>query len=169
VSRRSLLRMVKQLSSSSVLLSTHRMDEAEQLCDNISIMINGKMICYGSPSYLKKAYGKGYTLNIRQTHSQRDFLHVPTILSNSIPNSSLMREGPSKENPDQYEYSFTVTIDSNDESKKLSTMFSKLSEILATGHVFDFTLTRTTLEQIFINFAKFQVGNDVNPMMQMMP
>jgi ATP-binding cassette subfamily A (ABC1) protein 3 len=57
VSRRSLLRMVKQLGNSSVLLSTHRMDEAEQLCDNISIMINGKMICYGSPSYLKKVYG----------------------------------------------------------------------------------------------------------------
>lgn len=66
VSRRSLLRMVKQLGNSSVLLSTHRMDEAEQLCDNISIMINGKMICYGSPSYLKKIYGKGYTLHIRQ-------------------------------------------------------------------------------------------------------
>ena len=43
ISRRSLLRMVKQLGNSSVLLSTHRMDEAEQLCDNIAIMINGKM------------------------------------------------------------------------------------------------------------------------------
>ncbi len=67
ISRRSLLRMVKQLGNSSVLLSTHRMDEAEQLCDNIAIMINGKMICYGSPSYLKKVYGQGYTLHIRQT------------------------------------------------------------------------------------------------------
>lgn len=47
------------------------MDEAEQLCDNISIMINGKMICYGSPSYLKKVYGKGYTLHIRQNLIQR--------------------------------------------------------------------------------------------------
>lgn len=43
------------------------MDEAEQLCDNIAIMINGKMIVYGSPSYLKKVYGQGYTLHIRQT------------------------------------------------------------------------------------------------------
>jgi len=33
VSRRSLLKMVKQLRNSSVLLTTHRMDEAEQLCD----------------------------------------------------------------------------------------------------------------------------------------
>jgi len=41
------------------------MDEAEQLCDNIAIMINGRTVCYGSPSYLKKNYGKGYTLHIR--------------------------------------------------------------------------------------------------------
>jgi hypothetical protein len=40
-------------------------------------------------------------------------------------------------------------------------MFAKLSEVLATGLVIDFTLTRTTLEQVFINFAKFQVGSDI--------
>jgi ATP-binding cassette, subfamily A (ABC1), member 3 len=67
VSRRSLMRMVKQLRNSSVLLSTHRMDEAEQLCDNIAIMINGKFVCYGSPNYLKSNYGLGYTLMVRQT------------------------------------------------------------------------------------------------------
>ncbi len=29
------------------------MDEAESLCDKIAIMINGKFVCYGSPSHLK--------------------------------------------------------------------------------------------------------------------
>jgi len=33
VSRRSLNRMVKKMNMASVLLTTHRMDEAEQLCD----------------------------------------------------------------------------------------------------------------------------------------
>jgi len=28
------------------------MDEAEQLCDRIAIMINGRIVCYGSPNYL---------------------------------------------------------------------------------------------------------------------
>jgi len=41
-------------------------------------------------------------------------------------------------------------------------VFAKLSELLATGDLIDFTLTRTTLEQIFINFAKFQVQTDIN-------
>ena len=52
VSRRNLFRLIKNLSDSAVLLTTHRMDEAEQLCDNIAIMINGKIVCYGTSNYL---------------------------------------------------------------------------------------------------------------------
>jgi len=60
VSRRSLFSVLKVLKNSSVILSTHRMDEAEQLCDNLAIMVNGYFTCYGSPSYLMETYGQGY-------------------------------------------------------------------------------------------------------------
>ena len=53
VSRRALVRMIRRMKKSSVLLTTHRMDEAEQLCDKIAIMINGRFVAYGTPSYLK--------------------------------------------------------------------------------------------------------------------
>lgn len=39
------------------MLTTHRMDEAEALCDVIAIMINGKFVCFGSPGHLKQKYG----------------------------------------------------------------------------------------------------------------
>ena len=64
VSRRSLNRMVKKMNMASVLLTTHRMDEAEQLCDRIAIMINGRFVVFGSPNYLKTQYGHGYTIEI---------------------------------------------------------------------------------------------------------
>ena len=57
VSRRSLFKMLKSLQQSSMILTTHRMDEAESLCDNIAIMINGRFVCYGSPGHLKTMYG----------------------------------------------------------------------------------------------------------------
>lgn len=57
IARRSLFKMLKQLKNSSILLTTHRMDEAESLCDKIAIMINGKFVCFGSPSHLKQIYG----------------------------------------------------------------------------------------------------------------
>ena len=67
VSRRSLNRMVKKMKMASVLLTTHRMDEAEQMCDKIAIMINGRFVVFGSPNYLKTEYGHGYTISIKQT------------------------------------------------------------------------------------------------------
>jgi len=53
--------MLKALKGSGVVLTTHRMDEAEALCDNLVIMINGKFACYGSPGELKDMFGQGYT------------------------------------------------------------------------------------------------------------
>ena len=35
-----------------VLFSTHYMDEAERLCDNIAIIVAGKIIAYGTPTQL---------------------------------------------------------------------------------------------------------------------
>jgi ATP-binding cassette subfamily A (ABC1) protein 3 len=60
VSRRSLFKMLKKLPECSLVLTTHRMDEAESLCDNISIMINGRFAVVGSPGHLKNNYGLGY-------------------------------------------------------------------------------------------------------------
>ncbi len=36
-----------------VLFSTHYMDEADRLCDNVAIIVNGKIIAVGSPTDLK--------------------------------------------------------------------------------------------------------------------
>tara|TARA_B110000503_G_C7028498_1_gene362940 strand:+ start:305 stop:433 length:129 start_codon:yes stop_codon:yes gene_type:complete len=41
--------MLKNLTGSSLILTTHRMEEAEALCDNIAIMINGRFVVVGSP------------------------------------------------------------------------------------------------------------------------
>lgn len=57
VSRRSLFKMLKHLPNCSLILTTHRMDEAESLCDKIVIMINGRFVVFGSPGHLKVNYG----------------------------------------------------------------------------------------------------------------
>ena len=70
VSRRSLFKMLKNLTNSALVLTTHRMDEAESLCDQIVIMINGRFVCYGSAGRLKELYGLGYTITMNHhTHS----------------------------------------------------------------------------------------------------
>jgi ABC-2 type transport system ATP-binding protein len=48
----------------TVLITTHDMDEADQLCDRIAIMNQGKFVVSGSPSELKKGVG-GDMINVR--------------------------------------------------------------------------------------------------------
>ena len=41
-----------------VLFSTHYMDEAERLCDNIAIIVGGKIVAFGTPAELMARTGK---------------------------------------------------------------------------------------------------------------
>lgn len=38
------------------------MEECEALCTRLSIMVNGKFRCLGSPQHLKNKFGEGYTI-----------------------------------------------------------------------------------------------------------
>ena len=50
---------------SSVIMTTHSMDEAETLCKRIGIMVNGEFVCLGKANEIKNKYGYGYELNLR--------------------------------------------------------------------------------------------------------
>jgi ATP-binding cassette subfamily A (ABC1) protein 3 len=50
---------------STVILTTHSMEEAEALCTKIGIMVNGKFKCYGSSQHIKDKFGTGYELDVK--------------------------------------------------------------------------------------------------------
>jgi ABC-2 type transport system ATP-binding protein len=58
----------------TVLLSTHNMHEAEQLCDEIAIIDHGRVIVSGTPKQLKAAMADGHVFKVR-------FSAVPTDLT----------------------------------------------------------------------------------------
>ena len=49
---------------SSVILTTHSIDEAENLCQRIAFLINGKIKCLGSSNLIKEKFGDGFELNV---------------------------------------------------------------------------------------------------------
>ena len=53
----------------TVIFTTHNMDEADRLCDRITIMDHGKMLVTDSPVNLKHKIGKGDKLEIKFTGS----------------------------------------------------------------------------------------------------
>ena len=51
--------------NSSVVMTTHSMDEAETLCRRMGIMVNGEFVCLGKANQIKERYGYGYELDLR--------------------------------------------------------------------------------------------------------
>ena len=50
---------------SSVIMTTHSMDEAETLCKRMGIMVNGEFVCLGGSQEIKDKYGYGFEADIR--------------------------------------------------------------------------------------------------------
>ena len=60
---------------SSVIMTTHSMDEAETLCKRMGIMVNGEFMCLGKANQIKDKYGYGYEADVRikpMTEKQQD-------------------------------------------------------------------------------------------------
>ena len=55
---------IKKLKS-AVILTTHSMEEAEALCDRMTIMVRGRLKCIGSSTWIKNKFGDGYELEIK--------------------------------------------------------------------------------------------------------
>lgn len=66
--RRNLWNMVigrRRTMGTSVVLTSHSMDECEALCTKLAIMVNGEFKCLGSVQHLKSKFSKGIWLVIR--------------------------------------------------------------------------------------------------------
>ncbi|CAI2381272.1 unnamed protein product [Moneuplotes crassus] len=50
---------------STIILTTHSMEEAEALCTKMGIMVSGRFKCFGSPQAIKDKFGTGYEIEIK--------------------------------------------------------------------------------------------------------
>lgn len=55
----------REKKQSSVILTTHSMEEAEALCNKMGIMVKGEFKCFGSASHIKDKYGTGYEIEFK--------------------------------------------------------------------------------------------------------
>src|SRR5574343_68718 len=62
------LKISTQRKKSSVIITTHSMEEAEALCTKMGIMVAGRFKCFGSSQHIKAKYGTvfyQYFINFR--------------------------------------------------------------------------------------------------------
>lgn len=79
--RRNLWNLIKQVRDRgvTVIMTTHYMEEAEQLCDRVAIMDNGKIIALDTPKKLvKQLLGRGFskTQKVEQANLEDVFIDL---------------------------------------------------------------------------------------------
>ena len=58
-------RISKERKQSSIILTTHSMEEAEALATKMGIMVNGNLKCIGTSQHIKNKFGGGYEIEVK--------------------------------------------------------------------------------------------------------
>ncbi|XP_050766354.1 phospholipid-transporting ATPase ABCA7 [Gymnogyps californianus] len=131
----------------SVVLTSHSMEECEALCTRMAIMVNGRFRCLGSVQHLKNRFGDGYTVVVRvggpgpasvESLMQRRF---PGIVLKERHGGLLQYQLPSR-------------------AGSLASVFSVLAAHHGPCHIEDYSVSQTTLDQVFVHFAREQSDED---------
>uniref|UniRef100_A0A8C7GQP2 P-type phospholipid transporter n=1 Tax=Oncorhynchus kisutch TaxID=8019 RepID=A0A8C7GQP2_ONCKI len=133
----------------SVVLTSHSMEECEALCTRMAIMVNGRFRCLGSVQHLKNRFGDGYTIILRVAGPDPDLRPVMEFIEKELPGSTLKEK---HRNMLQYQLSSSKT--------SLARIFSILAKNKEWLHIEDYSVSQTTLDQVFVNFAKDQSDED---------
>eukprot|EP01015_Nassula_variabilis_P030892 TRINITY_DN6865_c0_g1_i5.p1 TRINITY_DN6865_c0_g1~~TRINITY_DN6865_c0_g1_i5.p1 ORF type:complete len:206 (+),score=27.37 TRINITY_DN6865_c0_g1_i5:67-684(+) len=141
-----------QQKKATIILTTHQMVEAESLSNKIGILVNGKFVCVGSVSELKRRFGSGYKLNIKKNDEEHNnSQNIDSIIKSSIPTAQkLVSEN------DNY-LSYQVPLDNFSMSSTFELLYDRLKK---NGEIKDFSISNCTLEQIFLHFSRQQVSEE---------
>uniref|UniRef100_A0A6B2L2M0 ABC transporter domain-containing protein n=1 Tax=Arcella intermedia TaxID=1963864 RepID=A0A6B2L2M0_9EUKA len=141
-SRQDLWKVITEYKKScSMLLTTHSMEEAEELCDRLGIFVGGKLAAVGTPQYLKAEFGQGYRLGITtpQEYEEETKKFVFEIAPKAIQLNSLAG---------------TQNFEIPKNSIKLSKIFKVIEKEKEKRHITDWGLSNTTLEEVFLHIIE---------------
>jgi len=143
-----IIKKTKNMNDSAVIMTTHSMEEAENLCDRLAILVNGRLSCIGSPEHLKMKFGDSYVLELQSKDIDR--FHSEIIVNQKLFGDKEYKMDKSSTDRVKYEVKMT---------RNIGHVFEVMENCKKSGLVTDYSFNQTTLEQIFINFAKEQIIN----------
>jgi ABC-2 type transport system ATP-binding protein len=73
---RDLMEELTENEHQTILLCTHRLEDAEKLCDRVMIINKGRPITVASPHDLRKRFGSGQEVQVGLTHLDEDLLDM---------------------------------------------------------------------------------------------
>ncbi|KAF1431869.1 ATP-binding cassette sub-family A member 1, partial [Spheniscus magellanicus] len=131
----------------SVVLTSHSMEECEALCTRMAIMVNGRFRCLGSVQHLKNRFGDGYTVVVRVGGSGP--APVESLMQCRFPGIVLKEQ-----------HGGLLQYQLPSRASSLASIFSVLAAHRGPCHIEDYSVSQTTLDQVFVHFAREQSDED---------
>ena len=128
----------------TIFLSTHYMEEADQLCDRIGIIDGGKIQVIDTPQNMKSAMGNEViSLTIEKSESENDFL-------SELKKIELIK----KINEDQNK----ITLFASKGTEVIPKIFQISSDLKI--KINSISLTQPTLDDVFISYTGHEIRSD---------
>uniref|UniRef100_A0A8B9MM36 P-type phospholipid transporter n=1 Tax=Accipiter nisus TaxID=211598 RepID=A0A8B9MM36_9AVES len=139
----------------AVVLTSHSMEECEALCTRLAIMVKGTFKCLGTIQQLKYKFGDGYIVTLKIKAPKSGLPPDPTPAEHFIRMNfpgSLQRE----KHYNMLQYHIC--------SSSLAKIFRLIISNKENLHIEEYSVSQTTLDQVFVNFAKQQMEDEEIPL-----
>jgi len=146
-SRRFMWDYIRELTKdTAIILTTHNMEEGEALCSKIGIIVNGKLVCYGTNQDLKARFMTGYILAIACPNG-RKMTEIINYIEQVAPGAQITEQD-----------ALTVKFSMGTNLGRIFQLGERLIEVGAR----DFVVSQITLEDAFLELTKDQ-EDELNP------
>ncbi|WP_316572592.1 ATP-binding cassette domain-containing protein [Neobacillus sp. YIM B06451] len=137
ISARNLRQIIRQLNENgtTIVLTTHYMQEADELCDRIAFINQGELIAIDTPDNLKKMVGQLSVVQFDCTSGVK----AKSLL---IKNASLHHLEETSN-----DYYSTVRVQTSEPQKIISLLYSGLGE----GGIQNISITEPSLEDVYLH------------------
>ncbi|XP_069050210.1 retinal-specific phospholipid-transporting ATPase ABCA4 isoform X2 [Lepisosteus oculatus] len=135
----------------AVVLTSHSMEECEALCTRLAIMVNGTFKCLGTIQHLKYKFGDGYVVTMKIKAAK------PGVVPDLSPAEAFMEAHfPGCIQREKHYNTLQYQIPSSSLARIFQLVVSNKENL----NIEDYSVSQTTLDQVFVNFAKQQSGED---------
>jgi hypothetical protein len=129
----------------AIVLTTHAMEEAEELCDRLGIFVDGSMRCVGAPKELTARYGGFLVLTLTTTALQ--LAETEAFVRQLSPNAQRT-----------YALGSTLKYDLPLSEVNLASVFAAVSERKDALGIIDWGVSNMTLEEVRASAAQRATG-----------
>ena len=149
-------------SGKTIIITTHHMDEAEILCDNIAIIHKGKLLHAGTTLQLQEQFGRGLQLNISLGLHSSNTTEVTSVNSSRMSMTSpvhsdridlqVSRIVPRAEKVahSAQRRSYSLPVQEEEDYQNYHTLFAVLENEKKTLDITTFSISSPNLEDIFL-------------------